>query len=86
MPEISRFLGIVIAMYYRDHSPPYFHATYGENEIRVHIDTGEIISGKFPQRAQKHVLEWWNLHKEELAKDWELAQERKPLTKIEPLE
>ena len=86
MPEISRFLGIVIAMYYREHSPPHFHATYGENEMRVRIDTGEIISGNFPRRAKKHVLEWWELHKVELATDWELAQERKPLKNIEPLE
>ncbi len=86
MPEISRFLGIVIAMYYRDHSPPHFHATYGGREMRVRIDTGEIISGDFPPRAKKHVLEWWEMHKEELELDWDLAQTRKPLKKIEPLE
>ena len=51
MPEISRFLGIVIAMYYRDHNPPHFHATYGKYEVRVRIDTGEIISGNLPHRA-----------------------------------
>ncbi len=52
MPEISRFLGIVIAMYYNDHAPPHFHAGYGSSEIRVNIDTGEILSGSFPRRAQ----------------------------------
>ena len=55
MPEISRFLGIIVAMYYNDHSPPHFHARYGENEIRVNIETGEILSGAFPRRAQRLV-------------------------------
>ena len=86
MPEISRFLGIVIAMYYNDHSPPHFHARYGESEIRVNIENGEIISGEFPRRASRLVLEWLELHRAELLKDWGLAQDRKPLIKIEPLE
>lgn len=86
MPEISRFLGIVIAMYYNDHAPPHFHARYGGNEIRVNIDTGEILSGSFPKRAQNLVLEWLTLHRSELLEDWQLAQERKLLNKIEPLE
>jgi hypothetical protein len=86
MPEISRFLGIIVAMYYNDHSPPHFHARYGENEIRVNIETGEILSGAFPRRAQRLVLEWFELHRNELLEDWNLALDRKPLNKIEPLE
>jgi len=57
MPEISRFLGIVIAMYYNDHAPPHFHAKYGDFEIRVEIESGVIMSGKFPARAENLVLE-----------------------------
>jgi len=86
VPEISRFLGIVIAMYYNDHVPPHFHACYGSSEIRVNIETGEILSGKFPRRAQNLVLEWRELHRTELLEDWKLAEDRKPLKKIEPLE
>ena len=86
MPEISRFLGIVIAMYYNDHSPSHFHARYGGSEIRVNIETGEILSGNFPRRAQILVLEWLNLHRPELLEDWQLAQEHKRLNQIEPLE
>jgi hypothetical protein len=86
VPEISRFLGIVIAMYYNDHAPPHFHARCGEHEIRVRIETGEIISVSFPSRARKHVLEWLDLHRPELVEDWQRAKERKPLRKIEPLE
>ena len=85
MPEISRFLGIVIAMFYRDHSPPLFHAKYGDFEITVTIETG-IVSGEFPKRALAHVIEWLELHKAELLVDWELAKERKPLKKVKPLE
>ena len=71
MPEISRFLGIIIAMYYNDHAPPHFHARYGDNEIRVEIGTGTIMSGSFPTRARKLVLEWLEIHREGLFEDWE---------------
>jgi hypothetical protein len=85
VPEISRFLGIVIAMFYRDHTPAHFHAKYGEHEITVEIESGEV-HGTFPTRALAHVLEWHRLHKNELMEDWELARERQPLKSIEPLE
>ena len=85
MPEISRFLGIVIRMYIREHYPAHFHAEYGEYEITVGIETG-VVTGRFPKRALKAVLEWYELHREELMDNWEAAMNRKPLSKIEPLE
>jgi hypothetical protein len=85
MPEISRFLGIVIRMYYREHVPPHFHARYGEPEIIVHIETG-VVEGRFPRRALRHVLEWWGLHRGELSEDWSLAAAGEPLRPIAPLE
>lgn len=85
MPELSRFLGIVIAMYYRDHDPPHFHADYGEYGITVTIEEG-IVEGHFPRRALRHVLEWYELHKKELQANWERARRREPLVKIKPLE
>lgn len=85
MPEISRFLGIVIGMFYRDHSPPHFHARYGDFEITVGIEDG-VVKGEFPKRALHHVIEWSELHQDELRRDWQLAQERKPLERIAPLE
>jgi hypothetical protein len=85
MPEISRFLGIIIAMFYRDHAPPHFHAIYGEYEITVEIESG-VIDGRFPKRALKLVFEWLELHREELLENWRLAEDRRPLNKIEPLE
>jgi hypothetical protein len=81
VPEISRFLGIVIAMYYNDHAPPHFHAKYGTFEITV-----RIVEGRFPRRALNLVLEWYNLHQSELLEDWNLARDRKPLRRIDPLE
>ena len=62
MPEISRFLGVVIAMYYNDHDPAHFHARYGDRVIRVAIENGQVLSGTFPRRAQGLVLEWLALH------------------------
>lgn len=85
MPEISRFLGIIIRMYFREHIPAHFHAEYGEYEITVDIETG-VVTGKFPRRALNAVLEWYILHKDELMANWVSAIDRKPLSKIEPLE
>jgi hypothetical protein len=85
MPEISRFLGIVIAMYYNDHAPPHFHAKYGDYEMTVGIADGHI-EGRFPHRAQGLVFEWYQQHRAELLDNWELARQRKPLRDIEPLE
>ncbi len=85
MPEISRFLGIIIRMYIKDHMPSHFHAEYGEYEITVEIETG-VVTGKFPRRALSSVLEWYLIHKDELSNNWELATNKKPLSKIQPLE
>jgi hypothetical protein len=65
MPEISRFLGIVIGIFPRDHEPAHFHAVYGGYQIIIEIETG-VIRGDFPKRALKHVLEWADLHRNEL--------------------
>ena len=85
MPEISRFFGIVITMYYREHGSPHFHARYGSHRITVRIEDG-FVEGEFPRRALSLVLEWWNIHREELAENWRLALERLPLEPVEPLE
>jgi len=85
VPELSRFLGIVIYMYYRDHAPPHFHAEYAEFEIIVEIQSG-VVMGQFPRRALNLVLEWYSIHREELVEDWYLAQSKQPLKTIDPLE
>jgi hypothetical protein len=85
MPEISRFLGIIISILYDDHSPPHFHARYAEYELSIEIETG-VITGTFPRRALSLLLEWYLLHKDELRGDWELAREHRPLNEIRPLE
>ena len=85
MPEISRFLGIVIAMNFNEHNPPHFHAKYGDYEITVDIKTG-LVQGRFPKRALRHVLEWYEFHKEELLVNWKLIQDTGDYNKIEPLE
>ncbi len=85
MPEISRFFGIIIRMYYNDHAPPHFHAAYQEFSADFDIFTLERINGNLPQRAQQLVLEWADLHRSELKEDWELARSFCELKKIEPL-
>ena len=64
---------------------PHFHAQYNEYAITVEIETG-VVEGRFPKRALSVVLEWLDIHQDELKKDRQLTIDRKPLNKIEPLE
>ncbi len=86
MPQLSRFFGIVIYMYYRDHAPAHFHAVYNEFQSKISILTFEVIEGKLPPRIFGLVAEWASLHKEELLNDWELMKEGKKLNQIAPLQ
>jgi phosphomannomutase len=85
MPEISRFYGIIIAMFHDEHNPPHFHARYGSDRISIRINDLSIISGSLPPRALGIVIEWASLHQEELSHNWELAMDFKPLKPIAPL-
>jgi hypothetical protein len=78
-------LGIAIAILYRDHDPPHFHATYAEFEITVTIRDGQV-TGQFPRRAQALVLEWLTLHRSALLADWDRAWRGEPLAPIPPLD
>jgi hypothetical protein len=72
-------------MYWEDHAPPHFHAKYSEYEITVDINSG-VVEGRFPKRALKHVLEWHELHQQELLNDWALCQQNQIPEPIQPLE
>lgn len=86
MPEISRFYGIIIYMFIKDHNPPHFHAKYGEFIGVINIQTGELMEGELPRRALRLVQDWTELHKPELLKNWNSAQSDNPeIKKIEPL-
>ena len=85
MPEISRFLGIVIGMFYREHGRPHFHAVYGEHEASIEIDP-VVVHGSLPPIARNLVLEWAGLHRAELLENWRLARLGQPLNRIAPLE
>lgn len=86
MPVISRFFGVIVAIYWNDHAPPHFHAKYSGDEGVIDIQTGKLIKGKLSDRTLKLIEEWRSLHIRELLEDWELARQRKPLREIEPLE
>ena len=86
MPEISRFFGIVIRMYYDEHNPPHFHAEY-QGQKAVFALNGNVTRGNLGSRtATKLVREWIDLHENELREDWELAQMGKNMKKVAPLE
>ena len=86
MPEISRFFGIVIRMFWDDHYPPHFHAEYGEHRAIVDIRALCVFSGRLPPRATGLVIEWAALHQQELLEDWDRARTQQSLEKIAPLE
>ncbi len=86
MPIISRFFGIVIVLYWNDHTPPRFHAKYSGEEAVIEIKTGKILKGSLSKRGMILIEEWRKLHSNELMDDWELARQRKPLRYITPLE
>jgi hypothetical protein len=86
MPTISVFYGVIIRMFWADHSPPHFHATYAEHEALVDIRTLRIIRGDLPRRAMALTLEWAGVHRDELLKDWELCATNRAPNKIAPLE
>ena len=85
MPEISRFLGIVIYMYFVDHNPPHFHVEYNEYEAQIDIEELKVIQGKLPPRVYGLVIEWAAQHKKELIFNWNEGRKTGKLKKIEGL-
>ena len=86
MPEISRFFGIIIRMFFDDHNPPHFHAEYRGKKAVFDL-RGNILKGDLRSKvAVSLVRDWIDLHSHELESDWKLAKQGKPLKKIEPLQ
>ncbi len=87
MPVISSFYGILIKMYFGDHSPPHFHAEYAEHTAQLAIRDFAVIEGYLPPKALALVVEWASIHKEELLENWDSLSENGTGTfnKIEPL-
>ena len=86
MPEISRFFGIVVQMYYADHDPPHFHIRYAGQRALMAIETLGVLRGSLSPRALALVTEWAALHRAELMEDWALARWEAQLNPIAPLE
>lgn len=85
MPELSRFLGIVIYMYFNEHNPPHFHAAYNEFNAAISIKTLGLIEGKLPSKVMSLVVEWAQEHQDELFENWNSIQETGEHHKIKPL-
>lgn len=85
MPTISMFRGIKITMYWMDHMPPHFHATYGDCEVLVSIKDLEVLEGNFPSKQLKMLLGWAAIRQDQLMENWELATKKQELFAIEPL-
>ena len=85
MPEISRFLGIVVCMYFNDHNPPHFHAEYGDYQASITIESLSVLEGNLPSRVLGYVVEWASLHKQELMDNWNMIKSVGTCFKIDPL-
>ena len=84
MPEICRFLGIIIRMYYDDNAPPHFHVYYNEFAAKIDIETGGLLSGDFPSRKLKAVQDWAKLHQKDLLENWRNLADNQPPKAIAP--
>jgi len=85
MPELSRFLGISILMYFNDHNPPHFHVRYNDDRAIISINELKLLEGHLPARILGLVIEWAELHKEKLIQNWDLVKTTGKYFKIEPL-
>ena len=85
MPEISRFLGMVISIYFDDHNPPHFHVEYNDEEALISINDLSILKGNLPPRVMGLVIEWAKLHQSELLENWNMVKESGKYFKINPL-
>lgn len=86
MPEICRFLGMVIRMFINEHPPAHFHVKYAEFEATVSIETGKIIQGELPGRLPSIIMEWTNQRRTELLDNWQRARNRDTILPVKPPE
>jgi hypothetical protein len=86
VPTVAYFYGIAIRMFFQDHPPPHFLASYSGHEANVLIATGEVIEGDLPANAARLVREWALAHRGELEDNWQRARNGQPLVKIPGLD
>ena len=88
MPELSRFYGIIIRMYWEvgaQHHTQHFHAYYQEQTAIFSIDPIELMEGEMPTKQRRLVEAWAELHQDELRQDWIRLQAGQRALPIEPL-
>ena len=86
MPEVCRFYGIVISIYYNDHGPPHFHARYGSDQTMIAMDSLTVLQGRLPPRAHGLVIEWAASRNPELRAAWAAARRMDTMGRIAPLD
>ncbi|BEU86588.1 DUF4160 domain-containing protein [Selenomonas sp. TAMA-11512] len=87
MPELSRFAGMIIYMFFRDigqHQKPHVHVYYGEHEAVIAVD-GELLAGSLPRKQLKMITGWLSFHEDEAYKAWNLAVQGEHFDKIPPM-
>lgn len=85
MPELCRFFGIVIVVFFDEHNPPHFHAKYGGESVSIEIESLRVMDGNISPRALGLVMEWAAMHRNELSLAWDAVSHQRTPEKIEPL-
>ena len=85
MPELARFYGIVVQVYYGDHLPAHFHVQYSAHSAKIDIESLALIEGDLPARARGLVIEWATLHRDELREAFDKAARLQKPRSIDPL-
>ena len=85
MPELCRFFGIVIAVFFDEHNSPHFHAKYGGESVSIEIEALRILDGSIPPRSLGLVMEWAAIHRQELSEAWDAVSHQRTPEKIAPL-
>ncbi len=86
MPRVSKFYGIVIYLWHREHGVPHFHAQYQGFVISIRIDDGAILEGRLPPSARRLVEAWRRRYKEPLIDNWNRMRRKEAPHRIPPLE
>ena len=84
MPEISRFFGTSISMYFNDHAPPHFHVRYGGHKALVDLEGLAILEGRLPPRVLGFVVEWASLHRADAKSGWPVTRHPSQLSSSKP--
>jgi len=70
MPEIKRFSGFRLLMFFQDENPPHVHIKGSDFAAKIRLSNGELIAGDAPNRVLRQTRRWLEEHRTELLLLW----------------